>query len=78
VSLLTARYRLAAEADAEFARTGKAADEGRKFVDVVTIRQVLVLRDKGVPHEQIENQFGLAEGVVGTLGKKGVFGVVYG
>lgn len=74
---MTARYRLAAEADAEFARTGKAAHQGRRFVDVITLRQVLVLRDKGVSAENIESQFGLGEGVVRSLGRKGVVGVVY-
>ena len=74
---MTARYRLAAEADAEFARTGKAADQGRRFVDVITLRQVLVLRDKGVSDEQIESQFGLGDGVVGSLGRRGVVGVAY-
>lgn len=46
-------------------------------MDVVTLRQVLVLRDKGVADERIESQFGLGEGVVARLGRKGVVGVAY-
>jgi len=44
---------------------------------VITLRQVLVLRDKGVSDEQIESQFGLGDGVVGSLGRRGVVGVAY-
>ncbi|KAK0127082.1 hypothetical protein ONS96_006640 [Cadophora gregata f. sp. sojae] len=77
VSLLTARYRLAGEAENEFARTGKSsAAEGRQFLDVLTLRQILVLRDeKGVEAGEIERSLGLKRGVVGRLGRKGVVGV---
>lgn len=74
VSLLTARYRLAEEAEAEFAGIGRASSKGRQFLDVVTIRQILVMREKGGPgiEREIENSLGLREGVVGRLGRMGV------
>ncbi|KAH7412459.1 hypothetical protein BKA64DRAFT_329252 [Cadophora sp. MPI-SDFR-AT-0126] len=77
VSLLTARYRLAGEAENEFARTGKStAAEGRQFLDVLTLRQILVLRDeKGVEAGEIERRLGLKRGVVGRLGRRGVVSV---
>ncbi|KAH8596787.1 hypothetical protein B0O99DRAFT_670903 [Bisporella sp. PMI_857] len=76
VSLLTARYRLAGEADQEFASIGKSTYKGRQFLDVVTIRQILLLRDdKGVPAEAIEHQLGLRPGVVARLGRRGVVNV---
>jgi hypothetical protein len=76
VSLLTARYRLAEEAEREFANIGKAGGEGRQFLDVVTIRKVLELRDeKGVDGGDIERRLELRKGVVQRLGRRGVVGV---
>lgn len=76
VSLLTARYRLAEEAEREFARTGKSSAVGRQFLDVHTLRQILVLRDsEGVAEAAIERRLGLKEGVVARLGRKGVVGI---
>jgi len=76
VSLLTARYRLAEEAEREFSNMGRKGGEGRQFLDVVTLRQVLILRDeKGLEGEEIERRLGLRRGVVGQLGGRGVVGV---
>ncbi|KAE8446030.1 hypothetical protein EG329_012669 [Mollisiaceae sp. DMI_Dod_QoI] len=75
VSLLTARYRLAEEAEAEFAGLGKKSSSGRRFLDVQTLRQVLVLRGEGMREEEIEGRLGLRGGVVGRLGREGVVGV---
>jgi hypothetical protein len=75
VSLLTARYRLAEEAEREFASLGRKGSEGRTFLDVVTLRQVLVLRESGVEGGEIERSLGLGKGVVGRLGRRGVVGV---
>jgi hypothetical protein len=79
VSLLTARYRLAEEAEREFSEIGRRGAKGRQFLDVVTLRQVLVLRDeKGASASDIEGRLGLRQGVVGRLGPKGrVVGVAY-
>lgn len=49
---------------------------GRQFLDVVTLRQVLVLRDEGgVDAAEIERRLGLRRGVVERLGRRGVVGV---
>jgi hypothetical protein len=76
VSLLTARYRLAEEAEREFTSIGKMGGEGRQFLDVVTLRKVLELRDeKGVDGGEIERRLELRKGVVRRLGRRGVVGV---
>ncbi|KAE9367185.1 hypothetical protein N431DRAFT_487576 [Stipitochalara longipes BDJ] len=75
VSLLTARYRLAEEAEREFANIGKAGGEGRQFLDVVTIRKLLEMREAGVEGGEIERRLELRKGVVGRLGMRGVVGV---
>ncbi|CAG8978847.1 hypothetical protein HYALB_00008502 [Hymenoscyphus albidus] len=74
VSLLTARYRLAEEAEREFEGLGKRGSQGRRFLDVVVIRQILMLRAKGMRDEGIEEVLELRRGVVKMLGGKGVFG----
>ena len=74
VQILTARENLARMAEAEFARPGKDR-VGRRFLDVITIRQVLSLRDdRGMGAGDIEKKLGLATGVVERLGGKGVVG----
>jgi hypothetical protein len=75
VSLLTARYRIAEEADAEFANIGRKGSQGRSFIDVQTLRQVLVLREEGMRGSEIEGRLGLRSGVVRKLGREGVVGV---
>lgn len=88
VQVLAARERLAGEAEREFARVRGYVDEevrgvvgegtnGRRFLDVMAIRQVLVMRDeKGMREGEIERKMGLAGGVVGRLGGRGVVGEV--
>jgi hypothetical protein len=63
---------LAEEAEKEFESIGRRGAQGRSFLDVVTLRQVLVLRDKGVEEGEIERRLELREGTVGRLGGKGV------
>lgn len=75
--LLKARERLQQEAEAEFAKTSRSDAEGKRFLDVNTLRQVLVMRDdKGMGERDIERTLGLAEGVVRALGQKGIVGDV--
>jgi hypothetical protein len=72
--LLTARSRIAQEAEKEFESIGRKSSLGRSFLDVVTIRQVLMMRDeqrKGA--EEIERTLGLRKGVVGKLGPRGLY-----
>ncbi|MCJ1464331.1 hypothetical protein MMC07_002944 [Pseudocyphellaria aurata] len=81
LQILSARSRLAADADREFARAARAPsgsdDARRRFVDSTILRQILVLRDvHGVPGEEIERRLALQRGVVGRLGPKGVVGGV--
>ncbi|MCJ1258981.1 hypothetical protein MMC24_006815 [Lignoscripta atroalba] len=75
LQVLTARSALADEAEAEFAQTGRRGAEGRRFLDVVLIRQALMLRDEqGMREEEIERRLGLKKGVIRRLGAKGVVG----
>ncbi|KAL1643160.1 hypothetical protein SLS58_005129 [Diplodia intermedia] len=72
LTILSARDRLAAEAEREFADLGSSKG-GRRFLDVVELRKVLVLRDRrGRSAGEIERLLGLREGVVGRLGPRGV------
>ena len=73
VTLLTARSRIAQEAEAEFEGLGRKGAPGRQFLGVVTIRQVLKMRDElGEEEGIIEKQLGLRSGLVRRLGPKGV------
>ncbi|KAI9742713.1 MAG: hypothetical protein M1835_003039 [Candelina submexicana] len=75
IQILDARSVLASAADKEFIEAGKRGHEGRQFLDVTTIRQILMLRDeKAIGEEEIERRLGLKKGVVRRLGPKGVFG----
>ena len=71
--MLQARERLQQEAEAEFAKTSRAKGSGRTFLDVSTIRQILVMRDEmGMEGKDIEKNLGLKGGLVKVLGQKGV------
>jgi hypothetical protein len=75
--VLRARSRIAQEAEAEFESLGRKGAPGRRFLDVVTIRQVLRMRDELAEEDGvIERRLGLREGVVRRLGQKGVISVV--
>lgn len=76
ISVLTARQRLAGDAEHEFAQVGRRGAAGRRFLDVVTLRQVLLMRDeRNMPAGRIEEELGLAKGVLAKLGRKGVVGI---
>lgn len=75
VLLLEARQRLAEQAEEEFDDVGRLGKgkKGREFLDVVTIRQILRLRDQmGRSDKDIEEGLQLREGLVGRLGKPGL------
>ncbi|KAI9656299.1 MAG: hypothetical protein M1821_004962 [Bathelium mastoideum] len=78
LTLLRRREELATEAEREFQRVGKrqgsgaGEEQGRRFLDVVTIGRVLRMRDQGKEAEEIERVMGLRKGIVGRLGEKGV------
>ena len=55
---------------------GRRGHEGRQFLDVYTIRQILTLRDeRGRNSGEIEKALGLKRGVVERLGIQGVAGL---
>ncbi|RMY89112.1 hypothetical protein D0861_04423 [Hortaea werneckii] len=70
---LESRAKLQQAADAEFQMAGKRGHEGRQFLDVYMIRQILIERDvQGRSAEEIERKMGLKRGVVERLGGKGI------
>ncbi|KAI6903050.1 hypothetical protein KC318_g10330 [Hortaea werneckii] len=70
---LDSRAKLQEAADAEFPMAGKRGHEGRQFLDVYMIRQILIERDvQGRSAEEIERKMGLKRGVVERLGGKGI------
>ncbi|KAI4111594.1 MAG: hypothetical protein LQ339_000465 [Xanthoria mediterranea] len=74
LQILSRRAEIAAEADAEFTRL-RGGGEGRRFLDVGSIREVLAMRDgRGMREGEIEGLLGLRRGVVGRLGQRGVVG----
>lgn len=74
--VLEARAQLASEAEREFLETGKRGSEGRRFLDIGTLRSVVTLRDqRGMEAKEIERQLGLKSGIVARLGPKGLVGV---
>ena len=75
--VLKARERLQQEAEAEFAKTSRSDGAEKRFIDVMSIRQILDMRDeKGMNNADIEQKMGLAAGIVRALGPKGVVGDV--
>ena len=77
VQILTARERLAAEAEKEFAGAAKSEQTQRRFLEIGTLQQVLAMRDDGrASPAEIERKFGLQQGVVESLGTTGVVGVI--
>ena len=75
ITLLHARDSLAQKAEREFLEAGKRGHSGREFLDVVQIRQLLMLRDdKKLNSADIEQRMGLKRGVVDRLGSQGIVG----
>jgi hypothetical protein len=73
---LDARARLQEEADLEFQQAGRRGHEGRQFLDVYMIRDILSRRDeKGKTSGEIEKVMGLKKGVVDRLGPRGLVGL---
>lgn len=71
--VVTARQRIAKAAEQEAEAFGRQSHAGREFIDALTIRQALSMRDRqGRSAEQIEQALRLKSGVVGRLGRKGV------
>jgi hypothetical protein len=72
LSALEARERISREAEEEFENLGVSGGQGRRFLTSGMIRDVLVMRERGAPEEDIEHRFNLRKGVVRRLGPRGV------
>ncbi|KAK0731368.1 hypothetical protein B0H67DRAFT_478262 [Lasiosphaeris hirsuta] len=73
LNVLEARRRVEEEADAEFSRVGRSSNNvGREFLDVATIKEALVRRQRGESAAEIESALKLKPGVVERLGPAGV------
>lgn len=71
--VLSARERIAQAAEREAEQVGKPSFAGREFVDALTIRQAISMRDKqGYPPAEIEDSLQLKRGVMERLGKRGI------
>jgi len=73
--VLQARQRLQEEAEEESLNVGRKGFPGRRFVDVSTVRQALLLRQKGEGEEDVERKLGFRKGRLSVLGKGIVEGV---
>ena len=75
VKVLQARSKLATRAEEEFEAAARSKRSGREFLDVIILRQILMLRDdQKVEASKIEQRLGLKKGVVQRLGRGGVVG----
>jgi hypothetical protein len=71
--VITARQRIAKAAEAEAEAFGRTSFTGREYLDALTIRQALSMRDRqGMPSGEIERLLQMKKGVMDRLGKKGV------
>ncbi|CAJ2500584.1 Uu.00g034370.m01.CDS01 [Anthostomella pinea] len=68
LNALEARQRLQEQARTESETPGI----GREFLDIGTLKQILVLRARGTPAPDIERRLRLKSGVVGRIGPEGV------
>ncbi|KAL4885542.1 hypothetical protein BJY04DRAFT_214338 [Aspergillus karnatakaensis] len=72
---LNSRQRITREAERESEDMGRANFPGRRYLDALTIRQAIVMRDKqGLGDGEVERTLRVRKGVLGGLGK-GVVGV---
>ncbi|KAK7451574.1 choline transporter [Colletotrichum acutatum] len=69
---LEARRRLQQEADAEFDGLGRSSSGGREFLDLKTIIQMHLMRERGHSPAEIEARLDLKAGVVARLGRIGI------
>lgn len=69
---LEARRLAEVAARSEFEALGRKGFQGREFLDLNTIVQMHVLRDRGVADREIEERFNLKRGVVARLGTRGI------
>ncbi|KAM0287024.1 hypothetical protein ACHAQH_000709 [Verticillium albo-atrum] len=69
---LEARRLAEIAARTEFEALGRKGFQGREYLDLNTIVQMHLLRDRGLADREIEKRFNLKEGVVARLGRRGI------
>lgn len=75
--VFNAREQIAKAAEKEAEQVGKPSFAGRQFLDGLTIRQVISMRDRqGLSAEEIEGTLRLRKGVVERLGGRGIVGEI--
>ncbi|KAE8145104.1 hypothetical protein BDV25DRAFT_77285 [Aspergillus avenaceus] len=73
--VFTARQKITKAAEQEAEVFGKQSHTGREFLDALTIRQALSMRDRQrLPSSEIEKTLRLKKGVMDRLGTKGLVG----
>jgi hypothetical protein len=72
LGVLEIRRQLEARARQELDNMGKSTDKGKEFLDIGTIKKILVLRQEGVSATDTEARLGLKPGVVARLGPQGI------
>ncbi|GAB1310227.1 hypothetical protein MFIFM68171_00437 [Madurella fahalii] len=72
LGVLEARRRLEAQAKNEIDNMGKSTDQGREFLDIATVKQILVLRQRGESASDIEARLRLRPGIAARLGPEGI------
>ena len=72
LGVLEVRRRLEARAKSELDNMGKSTDKGREFLDIGTVKQILVLRQGGVSATDIEARLRLKPGIVAKLDPAGI------
>jgi hypothetical protein len=72
LGVLESRRRIEAQAKSELASTGKSTDQGREFLDIGTVKQILVMRQRGESAANIESRLRLKPGIVARLGPQGM------
>ncbi|KAK4129381.1 hypothetical protein N657DRAFT_677014 [Parathielavia appendiculata] len=72
LSVLEMRRQIEARAKDELDNMGKSTDKGKEFLDIATVKQILVLQQGGASARDIESRLGLKPGVVARLGPQGI------
>ncbi|AEO70186.1 uncharacterized protein THITE_2121256 [Thermothielavioides terrestris NRRL 8126] len=72
LGVLEVRRRLEARAKDELENVGKSTDTGREFLDISTVKQILLRRQRGESATEIEARLNLKPGVVARLGPESV------
>ncbi|KAM7206711.1 hypothetical protein V8F33_000354 [Rhypophila sp. PSN 637] len=72
LGVLEARRQLEQRATHEFDMMGKPGYQGREFLDIMTLRNILVMRQRGDSPSDIETRLRLKPGLVARLGRAGI------